>query len=186
MALFSRVATPDRPWFEEGLSYDNARLPQALILAGLAAEKPTHISAGLQSLRWLMTMQTARTGHFRPVGSDGFGDVGLPPQHFDQQPVEAAATISACLTAWHAEKRPEWQSNARMALDWFTGANDLSVPLVDIDTGSCRDGLHRARPNENRGAESVLAYLLGLVEYRRIVRSGSQSATSSQLHALSA
>ena len=186
MALFSHVATPDRPWFEEGLSYDNARLPQALILAGLAAEKPTHISAGLQSPRWLMTMQTARTGHFRPVGSDGFGDVGLPPQHFDQQPVEAAATISACLTAWHAEKRPEWQSNARMALDWFTGANDLSLPLVDIDTGSCRDGLHRARPNENRGAESVLAYLLGLVDYRRIVRSGSQSATSSQLHALSA
>jgi hypothetical protein len=185
MTLFSRVETPERAWFEQGLSYDNARLPQALILAGLASDTRSYVATGLKSLRWLMTLQTTREGHFRPVGSDGFLYPDLPPQHFDQQPLEAAATISACLAAARADHRPEWKDHARIALDWFLGGNDLSVALVDIETGSCRDGLHRNRANENRGAESVLAYLLGVVEFRRLARAGRQSATLS-LHALSA
>ena len=56
------------------------------------------------------------------------------------------------------------------AFDWFLGNNDLQLPLVDLETGSCRDGLHADRPNENRGAESVLSYLLGLLEVRKLGR----------------
>jgi hypothetical protein len=46
----------------------------------------------------------------------------------------------------------------------------LSLPLVDVETGSCRDGLHRDRPNENRGGESAVSYLLGLAEMRHMAR----------------
>jgi len=117
-------------------------------------------------------MQTAPSGHFRPVGSMGFGTGRRPPLAFDQQPVEAAATIAACLAAHRVEPLAGWANEARRAFDWFLGENDLSIPLVDTETGSCRDGLHPDRANENRGAESVLSYLLGLADMRALAAMG--------------
>jgi glycosyltransferase involved in cell wall biosynthesis len=172
MSLLTSVETPDWVWFEEGLAYDNARLPQALILTGLATRTPSYVGAGFRSLRWLMTLQTASTGSFRPVGTESFGLNRQPPKKFDQQPVEAAATISACLAAWRANRSEEWAAGALRAFGWFLGDNDLAVPLVDLVTGGCSDGLHPDRPSENKGAESVLSYLLGLSEIRKFVRAG--------------
>jgi hypothetical protein len=113
-----------------------------------------------------MSQQTASFGHFQPVGSDSFGQRNQAPAAFDQQPIEAAATISACLAAARVDQETDWARTAMTAFDWFLGKNDLKIPLVDPETGSCMDGLHSDRPNENRGAESVLSYLLGLVEMR--------------------
>jgi glycosyltransferase involved in cell wall biosynthesis len=163
--------TPDWPWFEQGLSYDNARLPQALIVTGIATETPLYREAGLRTLRWLMTQQTAESGCFRPVGSETFGDLRCAPKPFDQQPLEATASLSACLAAWRVEGDDTWKTKAITCFSWFLGQNDLAVPLVDFDTGSCLDGLHRDRPNENRGGESVVSYLLSLAEIRQLVRS---------------
>jgi hypothetical protein len=170
MAAFASVETPDWTWFEESLAYDNARLSQALILTGMATQAPNYLAAGLRSLRWLMTQQTASTGHFRPVGTAGFGESRQAPRAFDQQPVEATATIAACLTAWRAEGDAEWKAIASNVFAWFLGHNDLSIALVDPETGSCRDGLHPDRANENRGGESVLSYLLGLADIRQLAR----------------
>ncbi|BAL76275.1 glycosyltransferase family 4 protein [Bradyrhizobium cosmicum] len=170
MACLASVETPDWVWFEEGLAYDNARLPQALILTGVATETPRYLDAGLRSLRWLMTQQTTAAGHFRPVGTAGFGELRQRPRAFDQQPVEATATIAACLTAWRADGDAEWRAMATRAFAWFLGSNDLSVALIDPLTGSCRDGLHPDRANENRGGESVVCYLLGLAEMRQLAR----------------
>ena len=164
------VETPDWSWFEEGLAYDNARLPQALMQTGIATQTPDYVDAGLRSLRWLMTQQTTPTGQFRPVGTASFGELRRPPHAFDQQPVEATATIAACLTAWRAEGNAEWKAIATNAFAWFLGRNDLSVSLVDPETGSCRDGLHPDRANENRGGESVVSYLLGLADIRQLAR----------------
>lgn len=170
MALLNAVATPDWNWFEDGLAYDNARLPQALLVTGLATGLPAYTQAGLRSLRWLMTKQTTSMGHFRPVGTDSFGQKRRQPQRFDQQPLEAAATISACLAAWRADGDIKWKSQAARVFAWFLGSNDLAVSLIDLETGSCRDGLHPDRPNENRGGESVVSYLLSLSEIRQIAR----------------
>ena len=170
MSGLASVETPDWTWFEEGLAYDNARLPQALMLTGMATQTPDYLAAGLRSLRWLMTQQTASTGHFRPIGTAGFGELRQPPRAFDQQPVEAAATIAACLTAWRAEGDAEWKAIATNVFAWFLGRNDLSIALVDPETGSCRDGLHPDRANENRGGESVVSYLLGLADIRQLAR----------------
>jgi hypothetical protein len=170
MAILRSVETPDWVWFETGLSYDNARLSQALIVTGMATGDLDQVEAGLRTLRWLMNVQTAPAGFFRPVGSDTFGTHRLPPAAFDQQPIEAAAAISACLAAWRADSAAEWRTDAARAFAWFTGRNDLSLPLADVVTGSCRDGLHRDRPNENRGGESVVSYLLSLAEMRQVAR----------------
>lgn len=170
MNILAKVETCDRAWFEKGLAYDNARLPQALILSGQSTGEDDFTMAGLRTLRWLMTVQTASAGHFRPVGTKGFGDINKPPQAFDQQPLEATATISACLAAYRADGDIAWKAHATNAFDWFLGQNDLATPLVEIETGSCRDGLHPDRANENRGGESVLSYLLGLAELRQCDR----------------
>jgi len=180
------VETPDWLWFEESLAYDNARLPQALIVAGLATQTPGYVDAGLRSLRWLMTQQTASTGHFRPVGTASFGEIRKPPRAFDQQPVEATATIAACLTAWRADGDAEWKTIATKVFSWFLGSNDLSVALVDPETGSCRDGLHPDRANENRGGESVVCYLLGLAEIRQLARVNVNPANPVALRAICA
>jgi len=117
-----------------------------------------------------MMLQTAENGFFRPVGSQSFGDLRRPPLAFDQQPLEATASISACLAAWRTDGAPSWKAHAVRAFEWFFGANDLATPLIDPDNGSCRDGLHPGRANENRGAESVISYLLSLVEMRSLDR----------------
>ncbi len=186
IAILKTVETKDWVWFEEGLAYDNARLPQALIATGMALREPAYVEAGLRALRWLMTKQVTPGGLFRPVGSKSFGDKRKKPRAFDQQPLEAAATISACLAAWDAEGDLAWRSDAARAFAWFLGANDLSAPLVDVETGSCRDGLHADRPNENRGGESVVSYLLSLAEIRQLARASGDHSKVAPLHAMSA
>ncbi len=173
MSLFSATETKDWVWFEDLLAYDNARLPQALIQTGLTTQTRPYVEVGLRSLRWLMSLQTTSSGCFRPVGTKSFGRLRQKPEAFDQQPVEASATISACLAAWRAEGGAEWPTGAMRAFGWFLGENDLQTTLIDPETGRCSDGLHPDRPNENKGAESVLSYLLGLVEIRRFKRNAA-------------
>jgi len=170
IAILASVESEDWIWFEEGLAYDNARLPQALILTGISTGTAAYTTAGLRSLRWLVTRQTGVSGVFRPVGTQGFGNKRSAPCMFDQQPLEATATISACLTAWRADSDPNWEAEAQHAFSWFLGHNDLSLPLIDLETGSCYDGLHPDRVNQNRGGESVVSYLLSLAEIRHAHR----------------
>jgi hypothetical protein len=164
-------------WFEDSLSYDNARMPQALIQTGIAMNRPHYIDAGIQALRWLTTLQTTSYGHFRPFGSKGFGKPRQKLAAFDQQPVEAAATIAACIEAWRADGSAEWTSGAMLAFGWFLGENDLRTSLIDSETGRCWDGLHPDRPNENTGAESTLSYLLGLVDIWQHKREAANDRT---------
>jgi Glycosyltransferase Family 4 len=171
MALLVAVETPSWVWLQDGLFDDNTQLPQALIVTGVAVGNPTYVAAGLRSLRWITALQTAENGFFRPVGRQCFGDIRRHPREFDQQPLEASATVSACLVAWRADADPHWKAHAARAFEWFLGNNDLSTPLIDERTGSCRDGLHPGRADENMGGESVVSYLLALAEIRSLVRS---------------
>jgi glycosyltransferase involved in cell wall biosynthesis len=186
MSILALVETPEWAWFEEGLAYDNARLPQALIATGMATQTQSYVDAGLRSLSWLMTQQTSSAGHFRPVGTASFGEYRQHPRAFDQQPVEATATIAACLAAWRADGDVAWKTAANRAFEWFLGSNDLSLALVDLHTGSCRDGLHPDRANENCGGESVVCYLLGRAEIRQLARVNTGLTKGTALRALGA
>ena len=164
----------DWKWFESGLAYSNARLPQALMRAGARNGNKEMISAGLEALDWLATVQSCETkGHFVPVGSDGFYSKNSEKARFDQQPVEACAAVSAYLEAYRATGKESWRKEAWSAFNWFLGDNDLQISLYDASTGGCRDGLHPDRANENQGAESTLSFLIALLEMRSLEESNS-------------
>lgn len=166
MERFEVTAQPDWQWFEEALSYDNAKLAYALILSGRATGQQAVLERGLQALRWLTELQMSEKGHFRSIGTNGFYRRGGTRANFDQQPIEAQATVSACLEAYRATSDVWWYEQAQRAFDWFIGWNDLGLALYSPETGGCRDGLHMDRVNQNQGAESTLAFLLSLAEMR--------------------
>jgi glycosyltransferase involved in cell wall biosynthesis len=170
-------------WFEDRLTYCNAALPHALLLCGQWVPNDT-TDAGLESLNWLVELQLANGNghgrHFVPIGSNGFYRQGGERARFDQQPVEAQATVSACLEAWRITGDKRWRKEAGRAFDWFSGRNDLNLPVYDPTTGGCRDGLHPDRANENQGAESTLAYLQALLELRLAENTVLSAAIRSQ------
>ena len=122
-----------------------------------------------------MSEQT-RDGHFVPIGSDGFYRRGGPRARFDQQPIEAQATVSACIEAFEATQDLFWRDEARRAFEWFLGRNDLDQPLYNPSSGGCYDGLHFDRINLNQGAEFTLAFLLALEEMTTLQLSTAASA----------
>lgn len=151
-------------WPEEIVAYDNARLCQALVSSGSRSGDREALEAGLAMLDWLLGVQRAASGRFSPVGSRGFLRRGSPAAPFDQQPLEAHATIDACLEAFRATADSAWEERAWDAFEWFLGHNVVGLALCDPATGGCRDGLLEDRTNDNQGAESTLAWLCSLVE----------------------
>jgi glycosyltransferase involved in cell wall biosynthesis len=155
-------------WFEKSLSYSNARLSQALILAGWRSDNQRMIESGMDSLKWLVAEQHRDDAEiFVPIGSNGFFVEGSEKARFDQQPIEACATVSACLEVYRLTEESHWLDEAQRVFRWFLGNNDLQAPLYDPATGGCRDGLHPDRINENQGAESTLSFLMALLEMHK-------------------
>jgi glycosyltransferase involved in cell wall biosynthesis len=179
LEMYEAVRTPGWYWFEDVLAYGNARLPQAMLLVGAASSDDRMVSVGLEALDWLLTQQRCETsGHFVPIGSQGFYRRGHEKARFDQQPIEAAGAVSACLQAYRATGESRWRDEAWSAFNWFLGSNDLQLPLYDPLTGGCRDGLHPDRANENQGAESTLSFLMALLEMRSLKDSAQMEIPS--------
>jgi glycosyltransferase involved in cell wall biosynthesis len=176
--IYERSHSESWRWFEKSLSYSNARLSQALILAGWRSDNHRMIEAGMDSLKWLVVEQHRGDDKmFVPIGSSGFFIEGNEKARFDQQPVEACATVSACLEVYRLTEESQWLEEANRVFQWFLGKNDLQVPLYDAETGGCRDGLHPERVNENQGAESTLSFLMALLEMQAI-----KAASVNELH----
>jgi glycosyltransferase involved in cell wall biosynthesis len=169
LAAYENTHSEPWQWFEKSLSYSNARLSQALLMAGWRSENRRMVEAGCESLRWLVAEQHRGNDMvFVPIGSMGFAVAGGEKARFDQQPIEACATISACVLAHRITHEQHWLEEARCAFRWFLGENDLQVPLYDAITGGCKDGLHPDRVNENQGAESTLSFLMALLEMQNV------------------
>ena len=179
LEMYESIQSPDWQWFEDVLAYANARLPQALLLVGAACQDDRLVSVGLEALDWLLAQQRSEPdGHFVPIGSQGFYRRGGDKARFDQQPIEAAGAVSACLQAHRVTGDSRWRNQAWSAFNWFLGNNDLQVPLYDPVSGGCRDGLHPDRANENQGAESTLSFLMSLLEMRSLGESGQMEIRS--------
>jgi hypothetical protein len=143
------------PWPEDRMTYDNARLPDALIAAGTVLGERRLVTVGLRLLEWLVTVETAdRHFSFAPAGG---WSIGEPRPGFDQQPIEAWAMADACHRAWVATDDAVWRVRALRAARWLMGANDAGIPLYDPDTGATSDGIQCESVNEHRGGESTLA-----------------------------
>ena len=146
------------PWFETRLAYDNARLCQALLVAAERRGRADWRAKALDALAWLTSLQD-RGDHLHVIGTGCFHEDWHAHPCADEQALEAAALADAAAAAWHSTGEARWQRVAADAYAWFEGRNRLGVPLVDLEDGACRDGLHQSSVNENCGAESVLAYL---------------------------
>lgn len=160
----SKYSSPEWPWFERYLSYDNARLPEALIVSAQWLENSEMLETGLNSLSWLSHMQIDQDGLFEPIGCSHVMRCTDAKPIFDQQPIEAYASASAYLRAWRITRNPTWLGDARRAASWFQGNNVHGRAVFDPETGGCFDGLTETGFNENQGAESTLAGLLTFVE----------------------
>ncbi len=172
LEMYESIRRPDWKWFEDVVAYGNARLPQAMLVVGSAGSDERMVSGGLEALDWLMQAQRCETNHhFVPIGSQGFYHQGGEKARFDQQPIEAAGAVSACLEAYRITGDGRWRSEAWSAFNWFLGDNDLQLPLYDSATGGCRDGLHPERANQNQGAESTLSFLMAWLEMNSLQKS---------------
>jgi glycosyltransferase involved in cell wall biosynthesis len=158
--LLAEARRPEWEWFEIVLAYDNARLPEALIRAGQALGRDDMVACGLSTLDWIVGKQTSPDGRFRAVGSESFGRIYAEPLQFDQQPLEAQATIDACSAAFDVSHNARWVEEAHRAYRWYLGQNDLDLPLATAQDGGCFDGLTPTGLNRNQGAESILALQL--------------------------
>ena len=180
--IYERSHSRTWQWFEKSLSYSNARLSHALILAGWRSNNQRMIEAGMDSLKWLVAEQHRGDREiFVPIGSSGFFVEGNEKARFDQQPVEACATVSACLEVYRLTEESQWLEEAHRVFRWFLGKNDLQVPLYDPITGGCRDGLHPDRVNENQGAESTLSFLMALLD----MQAATVASENEQQHGMS-
>lgn len=160
IALLDAARRPEWQWFEIVLAYDNARLPEALLRAGKVLGRADFTAVGLETLEWIVARQTSPEGRFRAVGTESFGRPYADPLPFDQQPLEAQATIEACIAAHDATGEARWVEAAIRAYRWYLGANDLDLPLASAQDGGCFDGLMPTGLNRNQGAESILALQL--------------------------
>jgi hypothetical protein len=160
ITLLDQALRPEWQWFEIVLAYDNARLPEALLRAGKVLGRQDFIDVGLETLDWIVGRQTSPEGRFRAVGSESFGRPYAEPLQFDQQPLEAQATVDACVAAFEVTSDKRWYAEAMKAYRWYLGANDLELPLATVQDGGCFDGLMPGGLNRNQGAESILALQL--------------------------
>ena len=169
---FARVKNDNEwPWPEESLTCENALLPRALIAAGSVLGDYGVRRLGLRALDWLIAAETAPDGSFAPIGSEGWTRGGNRGR-FDQQPIEATATILASLSAYQMTADERYLQAADRAYGWFLGDNDARVALADPGRGACRDGLSAAGVSLDEGAESTLMWLMALEEMRAIRSSG--------------
>ena len=168
-------ARDDWNWFEPSLAYDNARLPEALIRAGQALDDQSMIKLGLSTLEWLRARQSSPRGMFRPVGCKSFCRPYAAPLAFDQQPLEATATVDAAAAAFQASGAPKWRQMALDAFGWFFGNNDAAMPMADASNGGCFDGLMATGINRNQGAESILSLHLAALSVQEVFRDGKAS-----------
>jgi hypothetical protein len=153
---FAQSVDPDWEWCEPGLTYDNARLAEALLRAGKALDEPRLIETGLRMLAFYASV-VIEGDIFVPVGNDGWYPRGGRRARYGQQPLEAAGMIDACLAARAVTSDPAHFRHAEIAFDWFFGGNTAGATLVA--NGGCCDGIDPTGPNPNMGAESTLAYL---------------------------
>ncbi len=161
---FRNTASEDWPWCEETLTYDNARLPQALLLSGQWLGDDEMKQTALRALNWLMKIQHDESGcYFAAIGNNGWFTRGGDKAQFDQQPIEAVAMVDACIEAFNITQDEKWITYAYRCLNWYLGDNELHIPLYDHASGGCRDGLEAQSVNENQGAESTLCWLMAIL-----------------------
>ncbi len=169
-------ADPGWAWPMPRLTYANAALAEAVIVAGWKLGRDQVLNDGLRMLDWLLALET-RAGHLSVVPAGGWSRGEARPG-FDQQPIEVAALADACVRAANATGDANWLAGLDMSVSWFLGDNDAKIPLLDERSGGGSDGLSRDGRSRNQGAESTLAMISVLQLGARLAARGRAQAPS--------
>jgi len=173
--IWKANATEDWPWWEDRLTWGNAKLPHTMLICGAGLSRDDMVKASLKALDWLLGVQTGDSGQLSIIGNKGWFERGRGRARFDQQPIEAKALVQACLTAALVTREQRWADHARRCFEWFRGKNDVGVAMYNADTGGCHDGLHADGADPNQGAESTLAYVLSVLDLHHYERAQKAS-----------
>ncbi|MFP4354391.1 MAG: hypothetical protein ACLFUJ_04645 [Phycisphaerae bacterium] len=182
--VYQTNAKDDWPWWEDWLTWGNAKLPHAMLVGGLTLEDQAMVDASLKALAWMLDLQTTDDGHLSIIGNQGWYYRGREMARFDQQPIEAKALVQACLAAACTTGDRAWVDRAVSCFQWFTGKNDLGVSLYNHQTGGGHDGLEPNGINANQGAESTLAYVISVLELHHYAQAAAGEDHLSQAPAL--
>jgi hypothetical protein len=168
VSLYDACSTGNWRWYDQELTYANAKLPQAMLLASQVTGDPGYLKVGIESLDWLLE-ETFRHDCFDFVGNQGWYRRGEERAVFGQQPIEAGYTAEACALAYEVTGKAQYLATAQAAVEWLLGRNRLGVRLYDMATGACSDGIDAHGASLNQGAESVICSLLGLLAAARVI-----------------
>jgi hypothetical protein len=160
--IYERSSSDGWHWFGEELTYANAKMPLAMLLAAETTGEERFLKIGIDSLEFLL-QQTYRDGMFDFPGNQGWQRRHGKRAVFGQQPIEAGYMAETLISASRITGKRRYESLAQTAIEWLLGRNRLGTPLYDPSSGACADGLDACGPSMNQGAESVICCLLGLL-----------------------
>jgi glycosyltransferase involved in cell wall biosynthesis len=169
-AALHENAVPGWYWFEPVLTYDNARLPQALLAGATALGDREAAGRARTALDWYADQVGLTAGMLRNVGNHWrHRDTTAPHKggeardDGDEQPIDAASAVEAMVEAWRCTGDARYGTLAEVAYAWYHGRNRAGAALYDESSGGCHDGLTRTGVNPNCGAESTLAHQQALL-----------------------
>lgn len=156
---YKKNSSEDWKWFEDYLTYDNAKLPEALFSAYDATKNETYLDIAEDTLHFLSDIVFIGDELY-PIGQNGWYNKDGKRAFFDQQPIDASAMVHTYLAAYNSTGDKHYYEKAVLAFNWFLGKNHLKQMVYNESTGGCHDGLGKHSVNLNQGAESTISYLL--------------------------
>lgn len=165
--LYQVTADDDWKWFENIITYENARLPQALFIAYMVTRNREFKDVAIQSFKFLKELMVVN-GMFWPIGNKGWYHRGGIRALYDQQPVEAGCMVEASLTGFEATRESDYLKTAIIAFEWYLGRNSLGVKVYNERSGACYDGITPRGLNYNMGAEATLSYLMARIRLEKL------------------
>jgi len=146
-------------WPEGMISYANAIIPLSLIEYGQVMKRSSALNSGIEMLDFLNRVTKVDRTPIA-IGNKGWFARGRRKEVFDQQPIDIAYQVLANVRAFENSNDNKYLVEARNYFHWFWGNNLAEKPLIDASDWSCLDGIQENKLSSNRGAESVICYLL--------------------------
>lgn len=171
---YMKTKVADWDWFEEQVTYDNFRIPQALFAAYMITGNERYKVTAIATLAFITDCNfNEKLQHFDFIGQNGWYTKGGKKEEFDQQPLEAAGAVDAHVFAAKAQKKKHCPEKALLAFEWFFGKNRNHRSVYDRETKGVHDGLNLRGVNQNEGAESMVCFLmasLSMKEYSKKIQ----------------
>ncbi|RFS24047.1 glycosyltransferase [Chitinophaga silvatica] len=148
-------------WYESCLTYGNAVMPEAMMMAYQVTGKIEYKRIAEESLAFLCS-KTFTESYMKLISNKTWFHRGVEchPEDGGEQSIEVAYTMLALNTFYNITKNNSYLDKMRLAFSWYLGNNHLKQLVYNPLTYGCYDGLEKNNINQNQGAESTVCYLI--------------------------